>query len=142
MTHKIKYYAIAFWLALIGISCSDKDDAPVNELPTAIIEMPVDAQLYQRGSTIMLTADFESKAGLKECTAFLKEAETLKGWDDPWTPEQTIALNETKVDRIENQWLFEPSIPFDMKVGDYVFVLLVVDTNLNYTSYEIPITIE
>lgn len=141
MTQKIKYYAIACWLALIGISCSEKEDT-VEEVPAAQIEMPVEGQVYQRGGTIMLTADFESKVGLKECTAYLKEAQSLKGWDDAWTPEQTIALNKEMSDRIENQWLFEPHIPFDIKSGDYIFTLLVVDTNLNYTSYEIPVTIE
>ncbi len=141
MTHKLKYYALALYLALIGISCSD-EAAPVAEPPTAVIELPVANQHYTRGSTIMLTADFESNVGLKECTAYLKEARSLKGWDDPWTPEQTIALKAQNTDRIENQWLFEPTIPFDMKSGDYVFTLLVVDSELNYSSYEIPIVIE
>jgi len=141
MTHKIKYYAIACWLAIIGISCSD-EDTPLEEAPVALIELPSEGQLYQRGSTIMLTAYFESPVGLKECTAYLKEANSLKGWDDPWTPEQTIALNTSKTDKLENQWLFEPSIPFDIKSGNYIFTLLVVDTKLNFSSYEIPITIE
>ncbi|MCG8582664.1 MAG: DUF4625 domain-containing protein [Bacteroidales bacterium] len=141
MTRKITFYAVAFWLAIIGISCSDDDDA-VTDLPTAIIESPVETQLYQRGNSMMLTASFESKIGLKECTVYLKEAQSLKGWDDPWTPEQTIALNLQMSDQIENQWLFEPYIPFDIKSGDYIFTLLVVDTELNYTSYEIPVTIE
>ncbi|WP_430816481.1 DUF4625 domain-containing protein [Carboxylicivirga sp. RSCT41] len=141
MTYKIKYYAIACWLAIIGISCSD-EDSPADEAPAAVIELPTEGQLYQRGSTIMLTAEFEAKPGLKECTAYLKEAQSLKGWDDPWTPEHTIALNGADHDRIENQWVFEPYIPFDIKSGDYIFTLLVVDTELNYTSYEIPVTIE
>lgn len=142
MTHKLRYYALAFWLVLIGMSCSDKDDSTLDNVPVAVIEKPAEGQLYQRGSTIMLTADFESGTGLKECTAYLKELKSLKGWDDPWTPEQTIILNEQMTYRIENQWLFEPTIPFDIKAGDYAFVLLVVDSDLNYSSYEIPIIIE
>jgi hypothetical protein len=122
------------------IACSEEETTEP-ALPTAVVETPVDGQVFMRGSTLMLTADFTAEAGLKECTVYLKEASQLKGWDDPWTPEQTIPL-DGKNQRIENQYLFEPSIPTDIKSTDYILVVLVVDSNLEYATYEIPITID
>jgi hypothetical protein len=126
---------------LIMVTSCSKDEKKVFTLPTATITKPTDGQVFYRGNTIFFSASFQSERGLKECTLYLRESKSMKGWDDPWTPEQTIPLTGHSMS-VDNEILFEPNIPFDIKSTNYELVLLVVDLDLNFSTYQIPIVIE
>lgn len=143
MNIKMKFKVVTFLLGILlfpMIGC-DKDEDKQYDLPRAEISLPTEGQVYYRGNTLFFSATFQSERGLKECTLYLKEDNQLKGWDDPWTPEQTIELSGNHMS-VENEILFQPNIPFDIKSTDYVLVLLVVDLDLNYSTYQVPITID
>ncbi|TLX78382.1 DUF4625 domain-containing protein [Labilibacter sediminis] len=134
----IKKACILLVLSGIIFSCK-KDETEDTTSPTAKIILPEVNTEYLRGSTLMFSATFSDDIQLKECTVYITEG--LKGWDDPWNPEEeTFPLSGTQ-DEISNQYLFATTIPNSIKSSNYILVILVVDQALNYSRYEVPIKI-
>ncbi|MCG8580978.1 MAG: DUF4625 domain-containing protein [Bacteroidales bacterium] len=142
MNNKIYRFA---WLAILvfglfATACSDDDPADT-EAPTALIGSPVAEMVYQRGQSIIVSAGFEDNQALSHVEVSISEASELKGWDDPWEETETIELSG-KSQSLSSYVLFGEAIPMEIKSGSYKLEFLVVDMELNYTKYDIALTIE
>ncbi|WP_282037005.1 Ig-like domain-containing protein [Saccharicrinis aurantiacus] len=143
MNIRVTVFLNLIFLSLVFASCG-KDEVEDTEAPTASISSPVENRVYPMSSTLFLSATFEDNKELKEVTCSLRKVsesnKSTMGWDEVWNPTPvTFPLSGTN-DAIESQWLFEETIPSIM-IGDYVVVVTVSDHSKNFTTYEIPITI-
>lgn len=125
---------------LLSGACS-KDDPADTEAPTAVFTSPVEEAVYQRGQSIIVNGTFEDNNALSHIEVTIKEADALKGWDEPWQAQETIEL-AGKSQSLSSYELFKQAIPMDIKLSNYTVEFLVVDSKLNYTKYDITLTIE
>lgn len=124
---------------LFVAGCS-KDDSVDTIAPTALINSPVEEMVYQRGQSIVLNATFEDNVALSHADVSISSV-ALKGWNTPWEAIETFEFSG-KSQQLSAYELFGEPIPVDIMSGAYRLEILVVDKELNYTRYDIAITIE
>ena len=127
---------------LLFVAC-DKDEITDTTAPVAIVTAP-QAQTYYRGNTLMFSATFTDDTELKECTVYLtqQQSKNTRGWDDPYNPDAVTFPLSGKEDAINDQYLFETSIPFDIMASDYYVVVVTSDQSHNFSTIQIPIHIK
>ncbi|WP_430817248.1 DUF4625 domain-containing protein [Carboxylicivirga sp. RSCT41] len=131
---------IAALALLLMVSGCENDNDTIS--PSVEMETPAIGQKYFRGQIIYLNAHFsdEGGSGLKECV--LGISPVLKGWDDPWRPDEEIVEISGSTQTLENYIVFNGEIPYDIMSGSYVISVRVTDNNGNLTQFSRNIEIE
>nr|WP_319399743.1 DUF4625 domain-containing protein [uncultured Carboxylicivirga sp.] len=141
---KVLRNLIVLAMGLLLLEACGKEDIADTTAPEAFITAPVANTKYYRGNTLYLNAVFTDDTALKECAVYLtpQQSKNAKGWDSPWKPDDHIFPLSGKEDKLENKYLFEPTIPLNIMSGEYKLVIVTSDQSLNYSQTEIPIYIQ
>jgi len=131
---------VVLLVGLVFGSCS-KDDPTDTMAPTAVISSPQENTTFLRGQSLVCNAIFEDNVELSHVEVSISNVSNLKGYDTPWVASETIELAGQKQE-LASYVLFNEAIPVEIMSGNYMLEFMVVDKSLNYTNYEINISIE
>lgn len=131
-------------LSLLLTACSGDEDENTRDLvkPTGTIIMPLEGDVFLRGSSIIFEGVFYDDVELAHCELTLSKLKSLKGWDIPWTPEHDLIHIQGQEDEVSAYQAFQQVIPLDIMSGEYILNAKVVDEAGNYINYNVNIKID